>query len=101
MVERFTEQGLRIIELGALVEKEFARLEQLTNSLAPTLQQEEGGKLRIELSKIDQVLMHYSLALDALGELSAKVKEERRSVLLRIQSVQSTIDNLKQKYLLL
>lgn len=101
MVERFTEQGLRIIELGALVEKEFARLEQLTNSLAPTLQQEEEGKLRIELSKIDQVLMHYSLALDALGELSAKMKEERRSVLLRIQSVQSTIDNLKQKYLLL
>lgn len=100
MAERFTEQGLRVIELAVMVEKEFVRLEELTDSLAVNTQKIERADLQSGLSSIDSALMQHLLSLDALGELSAKAKEQRRSVLLKIQSVQSTIDNLKLQYAL-
>ena len=95
MVERFTKEGLLIMEIGSRVEGVFDKIMDIKSKLVEPL--EERRKLEQMITSCDGQLMQALIELDALCEFKEeRIKQQRRTLIVKIQHMQIMIDEIKQ-----
>lgn len=101
MEDQYSKEGLQVMELGMEVENLFYKFDELVQRIqTDTVLQHDAEKKReylANLNKFDGLLMQKLLRLDTIITENSKVKEQKRSVIAKIQSMQALIDEWKLK----
>jgi hypothetical protein len=97
MTERFSAEGLRIMEIGSQVESVFDKIQEVKNTLHhEELNDETRRRLESTISTCDGTLMQAVLALDALEQFkNERIKQQRRNQIVKIQFMQNMIDEIR------
>jgi hypothetical protein len=100
MTERFSREGLHVMEIGSKVESVFDKIQVIRKELDTIMVLNDETRRRIEsaINTCDGALMNAILSLDALDQFKEeRIKNQRRNQILKIQYMQNIIDQLRSR----